>query len=138
MAASFATADDYTARGNDATPWGTSLDMKLAEASRIIRSEAPDVDARIEKDLLDAERVIDIVCAMVSRAVPLVDLGIPQGVESAQIGVDVFQQSLRFGPQTGGGAGALYLSKNERRSLGVGVQRAFMIHADIGTHHARP
>lgn len=136
MSAPYASPADYESRGYDPTVWGDALAMKLAEASRIVKSEAPDVDRMIESDRLDLERVADIVCAMVSRAAPLTGLGIPAGVESAQIGVDVFQQSLRFGPQTGGGAGALYLSKGERRSLGVGVQRAFTVR--LGGHHESP
>lgn len=124
---SFATVKDYEARKDTAGKWGDRLQMKLDEASRMIVDVAPHVPAWIEEGRLYAESVTDIVCEMVARAVPLTDMGIPQGVESAQMGVDVFQQSLRFGSQAGGGSGALYISKQERKRLGIGTQRAFTV-----------
>lgn len=114
----FAAHVDYVKRSHDAGPWNDDqLDEKLAEASRLVRDEYPRTDDRIVAEKLDKERVTDIVCAMVSRAVPLTDLGIPAGAETAQIGVDVFQQTLKMGPTGSGGSGAIYLTKAERRSL---------------------
>lgn len=123
----FAVNTDYTARGYDADAWGDALEMKLSQASRLIRSHAPWIDQWIEESRIDPDLVTDITCEIVSRAAPLTDLGVPQGATSAQVGVDVFQQSFQFGGQTGGGAGALYLSKNEKRSLGITGQKAFTI-----------
>lgn len=114
----FAEPEDYANRSYDMGPWSDpALTVKLGEASRLIRAEYPRTDERITAEKLDKERVIDIVCAMVSRAVPLTDLGIPAGAETAQIGVDVFQQTLKMGPTGSGGSGAIYLTKAERRSL---------------------
>lgn len=128
MTEPFATAFDYQDRAYEQGAWTEAqLDMKLAEASRIVRDAAPNVDDRIADKRLDLERVKDIVCAMVARAKPLTDIGIPFGADSTQIGVDVFQKTVRFGAASGGGAGALYLSKDERRTLGVRTQRAFTI-----------
>lgn len=115
---SYASAQDYESRAYDTGPWTTDqITMKLAEASRKIRAEYPRTDARIESEALDKDLVTDIVCATVSRAVPLTDLGIPAGAETAQIGVDVFQQTVKMGPTGAGGAGALYFTKAERRLL---------------------
>lgn len=126
----FATAIDYGDRAYDSSVWTPEqLQMKLAEASRLVRDAAPNVDARIEAGNLDRERVTDIVCAMVARAVPLTDIGIPFGANSSQIGVDIFQKTVSFGAANSGGSGALYLSKSERQSLGIGTQRAFTIKA---------
>lgn len=118
----FADTTDYALRGLPQGTWTEPvLAMKLAEASRKVRARAPDVDAHIEAGKLDAALVTDIVCAMVSRAVPLEgDFPIPGGAQSMQVGVDVFQQSVRFGQ---GGAAALYFTKEERRTLGIGVSK---------------
>ena len=130
---SFASPQDYEDRAYDAGPWTPAqLAMKLSEASRMVRDQAPQTDKRIALEpgtagYLDQERVKDIVCAMVSRAVPLTDLGVPMGATSMQVGVDVFQKSLQFGGNQSGGASALYISKAERKSLGIGVQRIFSI-----------
>lgn len=122
----YADATDYENRAYAAEPWTDSqLEFKLGEASRMIRDQAPQTDARILAGQLDLERVKDIVCAMVSRAKPLTDLGIPMGTESAQIGVDIFQKTVRFGQNAG--AGALYFSKSERKTLGIGQQRIWSI-----------
>lgn len=127
LPAPFAVDSDYTARGHDGAAWGQTLDMKLEQASRLIRSHAPWIDQWIEDSQIDRGLVTDIACEMVARAAPLTDMGVPLGATSAQVGVDVFQRSLQFGGQTGGGAGALYLSKNEKRSLGITGQKAFTI-----------
>lgn len=118
----FADDTDYQTRGLDQGPWTTDvLNAKLAEASRKVRARAKSVDARIAAGTLDRALVTDIVCAMVSRAVPLEGgIPIPSGAETAQLSVDLFQQSFRFGS---GGAAALYFTKEERRTLGIGGSR---------------
>lgn len=124
--APFATSEDYTRRGLDQGPWTTEvLNTKLAEASRKIRERAKTVDARISAGTLDAELVADIACAMVSRAVPMeTGLQVPSGAQSAQVSVDIFQQSIRFGA---GGAAALFFTREERRTLGIGGGRVAFV-----------
>lgn len=119
MVEPFANALDYKARGFDQGDWSTDvLNMRLAEASRKVRARARNVDDRIRSGDLDPDLVADIVCAMVSRAAPIDGgLPIPGGAETAQVSVDLFQQSFRFGS---GGAAALYFTREERRTLGIG------------------
>lgn len=122
--APFATDTDYIERGYDADAWGSVnvLNMKLAEASRYIRSQSKSIDERIEDGDLDPELVKDVVCAMVARTEPMDE--VPMGAESMQVGVDLFQRSVKFG---GGGASQLFLTKEDRKKLGIGGQKAFAI-----------
>lgn len=121
----FATPDDYEDRGYSHGPWSDDvLQAQLAMASRKIRERAKGIDERIENEDVDADSVMDIVCAMVSRAVPIEGMSIPAGAESFQFGVDVFQQSVRLGS---GGATALYFTKEERKVLGIGSSRVAFV-----------
>lgn len=121
----FANEEDYTNRGYSAQAWPTSavLTTKLAEASRYLRSPRiyPGIDHDIAEEILDAELVKDVVCAMVNRATPVES--VPAGAESMQMSVDVFQRTTRFI----GGASQLYLSKEDKRKLGIGGQQAYSV-----------
>lgn len=94
------------------------VDALVAKASRLIRDELPSVDARILAGALDPLSVADIVCDMVRR-----QLGTPtdqppasQVTQSASI----FSVGVTYANPTG----EPFLTKSERRRLGVGRQRA--------------
>lgn len=121
MAEPFAVTSDYTARGYDATKFDTGvLDMRLAAASRHLRALSSTIDARIAAGTLDAALVTDVVCAMVARTVPAENM---QGVHTFQTSVGPFQDSVRLANP----GGDLYLTKGERRTLGISSQRAFSV-----------
>lgn len=66
---------------------------------------------------------------MVRHAFPpetatIMGLPVPMGAESTQVGVGQFQQSLKFG---GGGSGRLWLGPDQRKLLGLHVQKAFAL-----------
>lgn len=135
MSEPFAIDQDYTDRGYAAQAWPSTavLNMKLAEASRYLRSRRvyPDIDHDIAEDDLDPELVKDVVCAMVGRAAPMDDT--PPGAESTQVGVDIFQRSWKFG---GGGASQIYLSEEDERKLGIGGHAYSIDH--LPEYHRRP
>ena len=97
----------------------------LGKASRQIRRRAPGIDDRIgpEGDL-DGDLVRDIVCDMVRRTMEAEDTapGTPP-VETYQTSVGPFQDSYKFANPTGD----MYLTKSEKRDLGIGAQRAFSV-----------
>lgn len=118
MAAPFATDADYTARGYDATRFSPEvLSERLAAASRYLRARAADLDERIDRDELDPDLVADVVCAMVARTAPATGM---EGVHTLQTSVGPFQDSVRLANPTGD----LYLTRGERRTLGISGQRA--------------
>lgn len=95
----------------------------LAGASARIRVEAPWIDARIVGDppALDPIIVEQIVCDMVKRAM---QSAIDQpAMTNYQTMAGPFSQSGTFANPSGD----LYLTKNEKRLLGINKQRAFMI-----------
>lgn len=122
----FAVSADYTARGYDASAFGSGvLDMRLAAASRFVRAQCADIDRRITDDELDPALVTDIVCLMVHRSTPA----------DSHAGLAQVQQTA--GPFSQGGTvanphGDLYLTKAERKSLGCGGQVAFTV--PLGTY----
>ena len=102
----------------------------LGKASRQLRAEAPDLDARTllapdDPDYLDRELVKDVVCAMVKRVMEAEASGLNAGgpVESWQTSVGPFQDSFRYTNPTGD----MYLTKAEKRLLGVGGQTVFTV-----------
>ena len=102
----------------------------LGKASRQLRAEAPTLDARtalplIDPDYLDREIVKDVACAMVKRVMEAEASGLNAGgpVESWQTSVGPFQDSFRYTNPTGD----MYLTKAEKRLLGVGGQAAFTV-----------
>lgn len=90
----------------------------LAKASRQIRSELPSVDARIIAGKLDPALVADVACDMVRRVL---------AVPAAQQPASQVQQSagpFSFGATLANPAGDMYLTKAERKKLGLSAQRA--------------
>lgn len=96
----------------------------LAKASRTIRADAPGIDARIAADTLDAALVGDIACDLVRRilTVPTDQQPATQASQSA----GPFSASITFANPTGD----MYLTKAERRRLGISRQRAGFV--DMG------
>lgn len=121
MAVPFATVEELKAGWSDFPDGGEALaTILLARASRIIRADVPDVDARITAGTLDPDLVGDIACAMVKRAMLNSDT---PGVSNTQETAGPFQQTFTYTNPSGD----LYLLKAERSRLLGGVQRAFTI-----------
>lgn len=120
MATPFATSTDYTSRGLDVSAWSstTTLDARLAAASRWLRAMCAGIDDRIAAKTLDADLVTDIVCQMVARTVP----ALPVGLEQTQMTAGPYStSSTATNPH-----GDFYLTKNEKLALGCG-SKAFMV-----------
>lgn len=122
MAEPLATHTDYTKRAYE-NPYDSTdkLDERLAMASRYIRApeRAPLIDEQILEGAIDPELVKDIVCLMVDRSAPS-DLS---GFTQINEGAGPFQQ----GGTVANPHGDFYLTKQERKSLGISAQRAHMI-----------
>lgn len=113
----FATATDLGSRWRPLTPAEMeTAGVLLADASQMIVDEAGGVPAVPPRTL---ER---IVCSMVKRAMSG-PFGADLGVESTQVGAGPFQETLKFANPMGD----LYLTKAERRALGIGRSRAFEV-----------
>lgn len=131
MAEPFATAEDLE------NAWRPLSDTEktratylLGKASRQLRAEASTLDVRTVlapdgPDYLDPDLVKDVVCAMVKRVMEAEASGMNAGgpVESWQTSVGPFQDSFRYSNPTGD----MYLTKAERRLLGVGGQAVFTV-----------
>jgi len=128
MAAAFASATDLAARWRPLTPAEeTMADTLLGDASLIVRSECPDVDARLSTipPALDPDVPKMVVCAMVKRAmIAGVDV---EGVTNTQQTAGPFSQSMTYSNPMGN----LYLTKAERKLLGCGGQEAFTVATPI-------
>ena len=97
------------------------VDAALSDASLM-------VDLALKRDRQDPEKMDPdllklVVCRMVRRAYPVDDAGIPVGLESSQMSLGSFQQTVRWGS---GRSGELLLYREEKRMLGI-VSRAFSI-----------
>lgn len=112
MAESFAYASDLAAIWRALTAEETArASMLLEVASRRIRAELPDVDARIAAGALDAALVGDVAVSMVRRAMIGADgEGVTQQSESA----GPFSRSETYANPMGN----LYLTGAERSLLG--------------------
>lgn len=124
-------ADEAYYAANFGTPPASvagRLEAELARASRYIRGECPDIDARIllyvltpsAPGALDPDLAADVVCEMVKSAASSPG-GI--GIESLQSGAGPFQQTLKYSNPVGD----LFFTKKQRRLLGCGGQVAFTI-----------
>lgn len=127
MAEPFATTADLEAAWRSlSTEETTRAEYLLGKASRQIRNRAPRIDARLDADppTLDIDLVKDIVCDMVRRTMEA-EASAPAGppIESYQQGVDIFQRSYKYANPTGD----MYMTKAEKKDLGIGVQRAATI-----------
>lgn len=118
----FASVSDLEAGWRTLTPAeATHADAQLDKASRMIRALAKGIDARIAADLIDPDLVADIVCTMVKR-----EMTAPSDLENVSATnqqAGPFGQTLSFANPSGG----LYLSKAEKKLLGIGGQQAFTI-----------
>lgn len=111
--------------GGDAPTDAALVDKWVAKAERLIRSEVPGIQARIdgglEPDLLDNAR--DVVGEVVARK-----FRNPEGLRTVQDSTGPFGSSRTYG---GTEPGALYLTEDEVRKLSVSTstagQRAFTI-----------
>lgn len=95
----------------------------LGDASALVRGAVPGLDSRLEADppTFDADLVKLVVCGIVKRA--MVVGPDAEGVASSQQGAGPFQVTQTFGNPMG----EVYLSKSDRRKLGLTRQRAFSI-----------
>lgn len=120
MAEPFATVADLEARWRPLTPTETTTATALLDdASAMIRAEAPGIDQRVDDGQLDPAVPLMVVCRMVKRAMHTSGDGVTQQQQTA----GPFSQMLSFSnPQ-----GDMYLTKADRRMLGIGRQRAFSI-----------
>lgn len=131
MAEPFAAAADIGEGWRPLTgPESDRARVLTAKASRYLRAEFPEVDARIEAGTLDPELVRDVVCDMVRRVlvVPTDQPAMTQMQQSAGI----FSQGVTFANP---GADP-YLTKADRRRLGMSAQRATTV--DMFTPRAVP
>ena len=104
------------------------IDKELARASRYVRRECPDLDARIAAYLidpalpgaLDPDVAADVVCEMVTSASSS-PAGV--GITSIQQGAGPYQETTQFTNPVGD----LYLTKKQKRLLGCGGQTAFTV-----------
>lgn len=110
--------------GGDAPDDAVLVDMWVAKAERLIRSEVPAIQDRIdgglEPDLLDNAR--DVVIEMVTRK-----FRNPEGLRTVQESTGPFSGSRTYG---GAEPGALYLTADEMKKLSVSKstgQRAFTV-----------
>lgn len=115
----FADHEDYARRGHDPSRFSSPaiLDERLAAASRHVRARCRGIDERIANQNLDPELVVDVVCAMVARAVPSTGL---EGIATVQQGAGPFSQTKTLANP----GGDLYLTRSEKVSLGCAGQRA--------------
>jgi hypothetical protein len=92
----------------------------LARASRKIRSTCPGWEAaeRHEPGLC-----ADICCAMVQRAMSMDDVGLPAGISQANETTGPFSNGYTFSNPLGD----LYLLDSEKKSLGMGQGKAFVV-----------
>lgn len=119
---SFATVQDLEARWK---PLNDGDDDRaatlLGDASMLIRSMKPGADERAGTDPVFAASLKVVVCAVVKRGMQA-----PSGMEGVgqfqQTG-GPFSQNLTFSNPTGD----LYLTKAEKKRLGIGGQRAFSV-----------
>ena len=120
---------EYFHDGEFSAPTGTSdtrLLKNLERASRTLRAEVPDLDARIQAGTLDPDLVADVVCEMVESA--LASQNGP-GLESLQQGAGPFQRTLKFANPRGD----MYVTAKHKRLLAVRrPRRAFTVHVKGG------
>lgn len=122
MADPFATVGDLEARWRTLTPAeGARAEALLGDASALLRDLGRDIDERIADGELDPATPRAIVCAMVKRVMQ--GPGDLDGVSQTQQTAGPFQHGVTFANPSGD----MYLTKLERRRLGIGGQRAFMV-----------
>lgn len=95
-------------------------EVLLTDASAVVVGESPDLARGDLNDGRDALALM-VVCSMVKRSMSAGDA--PAGVATASESNGPFSESFTFSNPDGN----LYLTKAERRMLGIGGQRAFSI-----------
>jgi hypothetical protein len=120
--AAFATTANLVARWRPLSVAETAqASVLLDDASATVRAEYPGVDAAIVAGTLDAGIPLLVVCGMVKRAMIASETG--EGVQSQSETAGPFAHSQTYANPMGN----VYLTKQDRRLLGYGGQRAFMI-----------
>lgn len=122
----FADVEDLESRWRPITVAGERdrAEELIGDASAMIRVELPDIDRRITVQppatapVMDSRIPLLVVCAMVRRAMAGSDLG----ADVSQLGQTAgpFSQQVTFANPSGD----LYLTKKDRKMLGIGRQRA--------------
>ncbi len=114
MATSFAEASDLAARWRTlSTAESARADVLLGDASAIIRSMLPGIDADIDAGTMDPDVPKAVACSMVKRAMQgPTDL---DGVTQQQQTAGPFSQGVTFSNPSGD----LFLTKNEKQRLGL-------------------
>lgn len=113
----FATVDDLKERWPDFPTGGEGhATVLLLDASQFILDECP---TAADASVLTLKR---IACAVVRRAMNA-DAADMAGYDSYQQGAGPFQETIKLRNPDGD----LYLTRQERKSLGCGRQRAFSI-----------
>ncbi|WP_102157703.1 hypothetical protein [Zhihengliuella halotolerans] len=105
-------------------------EQKLHEASIVIRTLYPDVDARIAAGKLSEEVPKLVACRMVKRAMTAPTVDEMAGINNLQESVGGVSQTLSFTNPNGD----MYLAKADKLLLGHGrrSQKAFTIHPGGG------
>lgn len=108
------TAEDLRARWPDMPPGSDKhADQLLSDAGVLIRASAP------RWDKLERQVIIMVSCAIVKRSI--IASVFPDGASSITQTAGPFNQQVSFSNPNG----ALYLTKAEKKLLGVGAQKAF-------------
>lgn len=94
---------------------------KLLDTSMMIRSLRRDIDDAIADDAVLAHAALVTVCGVVKRAMQR-PVGL-EGMRQVQETTGPFSQGFTLDNPSGD----LYLTKAEKRALGIGVQRAFTV-----------
>ncbi len=118
----FATAQDVSDRWRTLTPEETAVaDVLIVDASDIIRTRWPDIDARVASGALTAGSLLRVVANMVKRA--MINAG-TEGLESRSQGAGSFSVSDKFANPNAN----LYLTSEDIRLLGGSqARRAFAV-----------
>ena len=112
--AAFATAADLEVRWRPLVSDEQAVaDARLGDASAIVRSEIPGIDAAITAGSVDAEVARFVVCEMVKRTM----LPGPEatGISGQMLVAGPFTRQTTYANPTGN----LYLTKQEKRLLGA-------------------
>lgn len=118
----FATTDDLEARWRDlSAAEKTRAAVLIDDASSLIRALRPGIDADIDADLMDPNLPRAAVCSMVRRAMQAG--GALAGVTQVGQTTGPFSVQQTFSNPSGD----LFLSAAEKKLLGIGRQRAFMV-----------
>lgn len=100
----------------------TTATALLDDAAILIQSECPDIDQRIADGLLDPGAPLIVSVRLVKRAMAAGVSGF-DNVSSFQQTAGPFQQNTSFVNPSGD----MYLTRADRKLLGCGQQRAYMI-----------